>query len=362
MQLPQRTSLVDQLVEILRTRLESGEWKTQVTGEHKLCKQLQVSRPTLRKALTVLAGEGWIRAERGLGWRVVAKPSARMAAVQRANKIGLLCFVSLNEATHFSLYQIDELQNHLQRAGYPVEIFAGPEFASQNYRMALRRLADNSGVSHWILLGPTPQVQEWFVAQKLTAFASATSDPRVPMPCLAVDLHALYRHAVGTLVKRGHRHIGWVVPLASLKKSDIAMREFQAAVRSYQERYSLLARTITHDGSPNEVRRQIDGVLRMEPRPTALLVLRPSHALTTVSHLVYRRVRVPQDISVLSVGYEPFLQHFTPSLAHYVIDTQGFVRQLCRLVLPWIETGRCSMRVNPILPRFVDGETLASAA
>lgn len=357
MQLPQRTSLVDQLVAILRARLESGEWKTRVTGEHKLCQQLQVSRPTLRKALTVLAEEGWLRAERGLGWRVMSQ-STTQVGTRPVQKIGLLCFVSLNEATHFSLYQIDELQNHLQRAGYPVEIFAGAEYASQNYRTALGRLVENSGVSHWVLLGPTAKVQEWFVSQQLAAFASATGDPSVPMPCLTVDFHALYRHAVGTLVKRGHRRIGWILPRPATNR----VNEFLAAIRFYQERHSLSVRTVMHDRTSADLRRQLDSLVRSEPRPTALLVLRPSHALTTVSHLIYTGVRVPKDVSVVSVGFEPFLIHFTPSLAHYVIDVQGFVRKLCRLVLPWIETGRCPVRVNPILPRFIEGETLSTAA
>jgi DNA-binding GntR family transcriptional regulator len=50
--LPQRASLVAQTVEVLREAIAAGEWPQWLPGELELTDRLQVSRVTLRAALT----------------------------------------------------------------------------------------------------------------------------------------------------------------------------------------------------------------------------------------------------------------------------------------------------------------------
>jgi DNA-binding GntR family transcriptional regulator len=94
-ELPRRTSLVAQVADILRRRLETGEWKERLPGEHSICEQLQVSRFTLRQALAILAREGRVRSQAGFGWRICPRPhSNESPAVPK--RVGLLFSVPLD--------------------------------------------------------------------------------------------------------------------------------------------------------------------------------------------------------------------------------------------------------------------------
>lgn len=281
MRLPQRTTLVDQIVDILRQRLRAGEWKDMLASEHELCAQLQVSRPTLRKALAVLAKEGLIGAEHGLGWRVLARPKRSKDASER-KRIGILCFVPLNEASHFTLFQIDELQRHLHQAGHEVEIYAGRQYASQNYRMALKRLVSQSNVSHWLLSGPTPPVQEWFARHNVPAFASMIAPDQKWLPSLAVASMALYRHALGMLACRGHRQFAWVIPRIRGTKQNRFWRAFE----SYRRREGFAAREFRHEGTVDDLYRVMGSAMKSQSRPSVLLVDRPHHVLAVFNYLI----------------------------------------------------------------------------
>jgi DNA-binding FadR family transcriptional regulator len=49
--IPQRTSLSNEVVKVLREGLTSGVWSEWLPGERSLCERLHVSRPTVRAAL-----------------------------------------------------------------------------------------------------------------------------------------------------------------------------------------------------------------------------------------------------------------------------------------------------------------------
>ncbi|UQA94212.1 FadR/GntR family transcriptional regulator [Streptomyces halobius] len=83
-----RQSLVDTVVEALRSQLAAGEWQVgdRIPTEHTLAEQLQVGRNTVREAVRVLAHAGMLRSRQGEGTFVVstADPGDIMRGVQRA--------------------------------------------------------------------------------------------------------------------------------------------------------------------------------------------------------------------------------------------------------------------------------------
>ncbi|MFJ9849136.1 FadR/GntR family transcriptional regulator [Streptomyces sp. NPDC101150] len=83
-----RQSLVDTVVETLRSQLTSGEWKVgaRIPTEHALAEQLEVGRNTVREAVRVLVHAGMLRSRQGEGTFVVstADPGEIMRGVQRA--------------------------------------------------------------------------------------------------------------------------------------------------------------------------------------------------------------------------------------------------------------------------------------
>ena len=64
-EMPHRQNLVESAVQVLISRLDSGRWVGFLPGERALCEELQISRPTLRKALEVLEREGRVEVTQG---------------------------------------------------------------------------------------------------------------------------------------------------------------------------------------------------------------------------------------------------------------------------------------------------------
>lgn len=83
-----RQSLVDTVVDALRSQLTAGEWPvgSRIPTEHALAEQLQVGRNTVREAVRVLVHAGMLRARQGEGTFVVSTtdPGEVMRGVQRA--------------------------------------------------------------------------------------------------------------------------------------------------------------------------------------------------------------------------------------------------------------------------------------
>lgn len=75
-----------QLKEILRKRIESGEFKPddQFPTEEQLCQEYGVSRGTVGRAVKILVDEGWLRREQGRG-TFVTRPSLSPVFFRLAN-------------------------------------------------------------------------------------------------------------------------------------------------------------------------------------------------------------------------------------------------------------------------------------
>ncbi|MFI8824157.1 FadR/GntR family transcriptional regulator [Streptomyces sp. NPDC053431] len=83
-----RTSLVDSVVEQLRSQLADGEWAVgdRIPTEHELAQQLGVGRNTVREAVRVLVHSGLLESRQGNGTfvRSTADPAAVLQGVRHA--------------------------------------------------------------------------------------------------------------------------------------------------------------------------------------------------------------------------------------------------------------------------------------
>lgn len=81
--IPTRLTLSDQTVECLRQGLLQNRWRGVMPSELELCRELNVSRVTLRRALAVLFADGCLcPGGRGGRHSIVAKPQARNSATR----------------------------------------------------------------------------------------------------------------------------------------------------------------------------------------------------------------------------------------------------------------------------------------
>lgn len=352
--IPQRLSLVSQTLDVLRDALRQGVWRERMPGERELSRQLNVSRPTLRSALAQLQREGLLQPSPGRQRVISRRPSAKVS--KRALTIALLTPMPLREVPPFALCWMDKLRELLADSACRLEIHAGKRWYTRRPEKELTELTRQMPATAWVLFMASERMQQWFAAQKLPCMLAGSAHAGVDLPSVDFDYRAVCRHAAGQFLARGHRRAALLLqaPFAAGDfESEAGFRE--AFAQSANQAEPIIA---THDGTPANIRRRLDELLRLKPAPTAFLVGRAMPALTVASELMRRGLRLPQDAVVISRDSDHFLEHFSPALARYVSDPEAHARRLARAALQLAQGSPGKTRAIRLMPEFLRGESL----
>ena len=110
--IPRRRSLVAQTVDFLRAGISDRHWETVLPGERELCRNLQIGRNTLRRALAELEAERWIGAG-GSGRRRRVLRTQPLRPSPRPHRAVFLTGTTLLHVQPSTLLQLDLLREHL---------------------------------------------------------------------------------------------------------------------------------------------------------------------------------------------------------------------------------------------------------
>lgn len=304
---------------------------TVAPGEIAQASRLQVSRPTLRGALEVLRREGFIHTTPGRGTRI--KQTRRETASEKLRAVAVLTAVPHHRLNSFSLFLLGKLQVATQSAGRQLELHCQPRLEFTRSPRSLERLVRHFPASCWVLLSTTPSVVNLFPEKKLPSLAVGAGVSNAGLPCIDIDHHATCQHAVMLLRSRGISRIALIAPRDVMPVSNDRAAPWRDAFLDASRGSENRARVFDLDFREWGVQRTLDRVFVAFPPPVGLLVVRPKHTLAIMSHLMHAGMHLPHDVSLISLGYESFLDFITPSVAHYRSDWDLFARRLCRMTL-----------------------------
>lgn len=355
--LPQRQSLVTQTAEILNLQIEKGEWREWLPSERSLCQLLQVSRNTLRAALAQMAADGSIRAVHGAGNQILLPPGKRAAGPQ-AGHVALLLPEPIERLRPMHSLWIDDMRALLSERGIRLRVFHGHHYFGPNPGPALEKLITRNPHGCWILMLSDERVQRWFSENAVPCIVAGSTYAGVELPSRDLDHRVMCRHAAGVLLGLGHRRIA-MLTLKSRRAGDLESEAgFVEGVRQ-SAHDDAEAIVIYHDESVAGVATAVNRLMKVRPRPTALLVLHPHYYLATISRLAQRGVSIPRDISVISRDDDPFLSFLAPLPARYEVSPHQLARSLLRPVLEILEGHPVSQQAARIMPKFLRGESIA---
>jgi len=358
-QLIRRESMAARLVEVLKQELHRFTRMQWLPGERILSRQFQVSRATLRAALIQLQRQKIIRAYPQRGYKILAiRPKGRG---EPSRIIG--CFQELSREGYkpHSQIMINAIEHGLNRAGYEMKMFTDIHLRGHARHQQLNSLVSDYHAAGWMLMTTSFKTQQWFMENRIPALILGSCHPGIKLPNLDVDYRAVCRHAVSFLWRLGHRHIYLLIRRSGLG-GDIASEEgFQYALSQLGQETPPY-RIVRHNGSTGDIRRVLDACLSRKPAPTAFLISRSEHTLTTLTYLLGRGIRVPGDISLICRDDNEFLEHVIPEMSRYAINRDAFARRCVRMLVQLSTAGYLKPCPRWMMPRCIRGATAAPPA
>jgi len=322
--MPSRGNLVVECARVMRMRITSGEWRQALPGERRLADTLQVGRDTIRLAVQQLEREG-VLAPAAPGTRRNILRVGTAEVVGRPLKIGLLAHRRLEQLPQPMLLEIDRIRDALADKGGSLEVFAPAWYEQRNPAKRLEALIAEEHCSAWMLLRSSAAVQAWFMKRRIPGLIRGYPHPGIEMPHLDVDWHATARHAAGQLWRMGHRRVVVLSPAEPLKGVEAAVRGVMELGEPGFE-----AMVLVEDGSTGGVGRVLERALRLKEPPSAVVATRPRQAATALTWLASHGIRVPQHLSLITLAWEPFLDHLVPDISGYRVDPDAVAKLVVR--------------------------------
>ncbi|MEW6009483.1 MAG: LacI family DNA-binding transcriptional regulator [Candidatus Omnitrophota bacterium] len=122
--------------------------------------------------------------------------------------------------------------------------------------------------------------------------------------CIYIDNEAGAFEAVNYLIGLGHKSIVHITGDLNTQAASDRLKGYRKALEvnkiPLDENYIFKA-----DYSRNSARKQAENILKMHLRPTAIFVASDDMAMEVISYFSERRVKVPQDISIIGFDDDP---------------------------------------------------------
>lgn len=349
----QRLSTAAQLSAYLRAELKRGRWVGRMPGVMRLAGELGIARNTVEAALQELENEGVLVAQ-GLG-------RGRLIDLNRADQGGAVLRIAilLTERSDRGVGYMVEIEHQLEESGhsliYPSQSMA--DLGMDPKRIA--KMARKTGADAWIVMAGGREVLGWFASQNLPVLALFGRRRGLPIAGVGPNKVPQYSEVTQKLVSLGHRRI---VLLARTRRR---LPEPGAAERAFLEELTrngikVSAFNLPHwEETPEGFQQGLEELFRVTP-PTAMIIQEAAFFAAAMQFLANRRLRVPQDVSLVCTDNEPIFDWCHPAISHIRWDSRPVVRRIVRWAAN-VSHGKQDLRQTFTMAEFVTGGTIAAA-
>ena len=356
-EMPRRLSLSAQAASSIRKAVSDGTWEGFLPSERRLCEVFQVSRPTIRTALHLLAKEGLLDIRQGRRNRLLGSPRE---SNEQNRFVGLVAHEPVSHMSQTSYQGISEMRAQLAKHGFNTEVLVCPPHSPRIQRRKLEDFIRQNRVFCCVLLSVSKDIQQWFCAHSVPALVLGSCHPEVNLPSLDVDYRSVCRHAAGTLLSKGHRRIALVIPNSEVAGDLASEQGFREAVEQRFADDATRATIVRHNGTAQNIGMKLDVLFSSPDAPTALFVAKPQHVFIVIIYLLKRGLSVPDTVSLMARDYDHIFETVNPPIAHYTFGEESFAHRLTRLMLQMVNQGYISPEPNLIFPKYFAGGTVKS--
>jgi DNA-binding LacI/PurR family transcriptional regulator len=313
-------------VELLR----SGHWGGAVPGVVEIARHFNVSKFSARGALKILESEG-VLYSRGAG-RSRDLVSAEPKGMGKTCRVGILPTVPLHQEFSFVQNTIGLIQSEVEKSGHHCFISSRALSQLGNDPARVLRHIGREHADAWIVNRARRDILTALAEHPTPVYAMGGYFTGLPIAGSVADIVPALRQAIDELVALGHRKIvsilptRWRVPepiptaqalLDILRSKGIPVGDYN--MPDWKE-------------SPEGLSNLLESMFQVTP-PTALIVVEPAQAVGVLSFLARKKLRVPEDVSLLSMIIDPIQEWHQPPITKLMGPIE---QQHVRHTMRWI--------------------------
>lgn len=342
----------------IREEIIAGRWDDRLPGARVLSQRMGLSPPTVAGALSLLAAEGWLTkpGERH-AYRVVKKRRAKTAGSSRTKykRLLILTHEEIGVLTETSRKILELLREAAAKKGWLVESQVVDFLHAKRAQNQWDRLIQTDPNTSVIALYGRTALAEWAIRRKVRMMFLGGVTNGLPIPMVAVRSSQMAEMAFERLAALGHWRI--VLPLCDRAESFKApLRELtRKAVESTGNTYVPSYHNPESDYlKPDVTWRMVESVFATRP-PSAFVFLDWKELVTTYCFLSSRKLRVPEDVSLVLLNDQMEAAWFHPSLSRFRFPHQKLVRTM----ISWLEneSGNTTDRIT-LDTEFIEGNSI----
>ncbi len=340
--------------EKLRQEIEAGRWEEWLPDERALSASLNISRPTLSRALGILENERRLTRFPRRGWQIKQNGTPDQGGIATTPTIGIL----LNSAAQLT-FMLFEIVKELQKLGMLVLVFNQDTLThtnkgTRNYLETLIKKYDNE-INCWLLLHVNSQVKKWMKELRANCLSYDKNRDDCQMPGVYENQLLVTTHALNLLANRGHRN---VMIINSVNDDDRTVIEnFQAQKTAERRKTTIHLYDLALE--QNSLDKGVDRLIRLNPRPTGVIINNFWSYLTLSGNLNRHGIRIPEDVSVVCLASGVYSKFLYQKVTEYRIDIKRCVSKIKDQIMLILKGDR-TPNVVEILPELHPGETVAS--
>ncbi|MBE6822747.1 MAG: GntR family transcriptional regulator [Ruminococcaceae bacterium] len=289
------------LVNRIKDKIENGDLKygDKLYSENELSAMFNMSRQTVRQALNVLAQENYVESRRGSGTYITYVPYAKRPAT---HTVGV---VTTYVGAYIFPQIIRGIETVLTENGYSMQL-AFTHNKVQNESRALHSMLEK-GIDGLIveptqsgLPNPNLGIYQEAARQNIPVIFINSFYPQISLPHVSLDDRAVGYTATQRLIRAGHRNIAGVFKSddnqGHLRYAGYLDALLEAKLEIHDENVLWYSTEDLSDlpVEPERILRRLNGC-------TGLVCYNDELALKLYDVLKSAEIRVPEDVSVVSV-------------------------------------------------------------
>ena len=347
-------TITQQVAAHLKDQIGRGFWSSGMPGRHDLARELGISDQTAEAALVLLENEGILESQ-GAGRRRQIKLQMGMTLPGSSLRVAIL----VGEPADRKRDYLVEIKHELAEAGHTAFFtrWFMPELG-MNVQAIAGRLK-RTEADAWIVLSAAQPLLAWFVENDVPVFALFGRRRGLPVAGVGPDKPPAVAAATRRLIELGHRRIAFLALRAQrLPEPGASVRPFLDELAAHglaPGPYNLP----DWEEDIDSFHQCLESLFQHTP-PTALIVDEAGFFFATMQFLLNRRLRVPEDVSLICTDGDSNFIWCRPSITHISWDSAPVVRRALR----WVNNlahGRPDVRQTLTKAEFIEGGTIGPA-